>query len=125
MNLSELTTKVRKKKGLIFLVSLIGIIIGVLMTLLAAYILMFLLYHSGMLVDRDNDESTLTDRMRDEYYRQGIRSVFYFVPTWQCNFNCPYCIQHNTIHNQTDDQGTTMSLSMTEKVLCRAVVSAR
>lgn len=43
MNLSELTTKVRKKKGLIFLVSLIGIIIGVLMTLLAAYILMFLL----------------------------------------------------------------------------------
>ena len=68
------------------------------------------LYHSGMLVDRDNNESTLTDRMRDEYYRQGIRSVFYFVPTWQCNFNCPYCIQHNTIHNQTDDQGTTMSL---------------
>ena len=43
MNLSELTTKVRKKKGLIFLVSLIGIIIGVLKTLLAAYILMFLL----------------------------------------------------------------------------------
>ena len=43
MNLSEVTTKVRKKKGLIFLVSLIGIIIGVLMTLLAAYILMFLL----------------------------------------------------------------------------------
>ena len=68
------------------------------------------LYHSGMLVDRDNNESTLTDRMRDEYYRQGIRSVFYFVPTWQCNFNCPYCIQHNTIHNQPDDQGTTMSL---------------
>lgn len=43
MNLSELTTKVRKKKRFIFLVSLIGIIIGVLMALLAAYILMFLL----------------------------------------------------------------------------------
>lgn len=43
MNLSELTTKVRKKKGLIFLVSLIGIIIGVLMSLITAVILMFLL----------------------------------------------------------------------------------
>lgn len=72
MNLSKLTTKIKKKKGLIFLVSLIGIIIGVLMTLLTAYILMFLLNYFIKQVFHGESISFITSWM-------GVLTVVFFT----------------------------------------------
>ncbi len=57
------------------------------------------LFYEEVLVPFEQDESIKVDVLRHQYYKESVRSVFYFIPTFNCNFKCPYCIQSNTIHN--------------------------
>lgn len=63
------------------------------------------LYYDEIIVNSQDNETIKLDAIRNKRHTGNELGVFYFVPTYNCNFKCPYCITPETVHNCENTSG--------------------
>lgn len=61
------------------------------------------LAEQGFISGEDDEWNTFIKARTESYHRKNGRFVLYFVPSWDCDFRCPYCHYYELVQNCKKD----------------------